>query len=375
MDVSALIARRAQHRLAGPSSQCMPPSSVRSRSHCSRRAPSHAGSRARATGVCRSTGKTVTPSPLFEEVARDDGYLRVVDSNSAHPDYDDPDWISKVEDWQEFWNYQNWELEVEDLETEEGNMAGPIEALRRAEKLIDAFTEMDMRTDIVNWMSSPHSEDGYEEDKWINPPMDAERPDPNPTLLPWDLRAMAEKRQQRAMLDAEWRRRQSRIGKLTYPHMDQHRDVRVQRLTGDGYRYDWTEEEIRQLIVNNGLACRPEDHGAIVENPLAVQDYHALGVHYIEETEELLERTGHLAPRDYRVQYDREFILHGEDYGEDEDQLELDALTEQAEHEGMLEALGMVGLDEDDIDVEEDEYVGDVGEDEEEADEEEDDDE
>lgn len=312
-----------------------------------------------------SNGKTFTPSPLFEEVAREDGFLQVVDPNSATPDYDDPDWISKVSDWQEFWNYQNWELEVEDLETEEGNMAGPTEALRRAEKLVDAFTEMDMRSDIINWMGTPHSEDAYEEDKWMNPPADAERPDPNPPLSSWDLRAMAEKRQQRAMLDVEWRRRQSRIGKLTYPHMDQHRDMRVQQQTGDGYRHDWTEDEIRQLIVNNGLACRPEDHGAVVENPLAVQDYHALGVRYIEETEELLERTGHLAPRDYRTQFDREFILHGEDDEYEEEDEELAALEEQADREELLEALALVGLDEDDIEYDEAEYVGDVGEDEE----------
>ncbi|GIL54215.1 hypothetical protein Vafri_9784 [Volvox africanus] len=362
MDICALVTRRAQHRLAGPSSQCAPPSFVRSFSQCSRRKHVHGASQTRLNSVYKSTGKTLTPSPLFEEVARDDGFLRVVDRDSASPDYDDPDWISKVEDWQEFWNYQNWELEVEDLETEEGNMAGPMEALRRAEKLIDAFTEMDMRTDIINWMGSPHSEDGYEEDKWMNPPVDAERPDPNPTLLSWDLRAMAEKRQQRAMLDAEWRRRQACIGKLTYPHMNQHRDIRVQHLTGDGYRYDWTEEEIRQLIVNNGLACRPEDHGALVENPLAVQDYHALGVRYIEETEEMLERTGHLAPRDYRVQYNREFILHGQDYGEDEEQLMLDALSEQADREELLEALELAGWDEEDVEVDEDEYIGDVGE-------------
>ncbi|GLC45959.1 hypothetical protein PLESTB_001200200 [Pleodorina starrii] len=367
MDATALMTRRAQHRLAGPSSHCPPPSSVRCPARrcpaVSRRAHGQPDNslQPRRTGVCRSTGKTVTPSPMFEEVATDDGFLQIVDRDNALPDFDDPDWISKVDDWHEFWNYQNWELEVEDLETEEGNMAGPMEALRRAEKLIDAFAEMDMRSDIENWMGSPHSEDAFEEDKWGDPPADAERPDPNPALHEWDLRARAEKRQQRAALDAEWHRRQDRIGKLTYPHMDQHRDLRVQRLTGDGYRYDWSEDEIRQLIVNNGLACAPEHHGALVENPLAVQDYHSLGVRYIEETEEMLQRTGHLAPSDLRKQFDREFILHGEGYEVDAEEAELEALSEQAEREELLEALEAAGYGEEDLLDESETVVGEIG--------------
>lgn len=36
-------------------------------------------------------------------------------------------------------------------------------------------------------------------------------------------------------------------------------------------RYDWTEEEIHQLITNKGLALDPKNHGAVVENPLAAQ--------------------------------------------------------------------------------------------------------
>ncbi|KXZ49493.1 hypothetical protein GPECTOR_21g719 [Gonium pectorale] len=256
--------------------------------------------------------------------------------------------MSKVDDWNEFWTYQNWELEVEDLETEEGNMAGPMEAVRRAEKLIDAFTEMDMRTDIVNWMTTQHSEDAFEEDKWTNPPMLPEKLDPNPRLSLFDLRALAEKRRQREFADAEWRRRQNRIGKLTYPHMDEQHDIRVQSLIGEGYRNDWTEEQIQQLIVNNGLSCPPEEHGAVVENPLVPQDYHALGVRYIEETEELLERTGHLASQDFRKQFDREFIIHGEDYGVDEVEQLIDDLLEEDAQEQLEDA----GEDEGDPSIE-----------------------
>ncbi len=61
----------------------------------------------------------------------------------------------------------------------------------------------------------------------------------------------------------------------------------------------------------------------------APQDYHSLGVRYIEETEELLERTGHLASIDQRKNFDREFIIFGEDYGMTEEE----AIISEMEHE------------------------------------------
>ncbi|PNW88319.1 hypothetical protein CHLRE_01g024150v5 [Chlamydomonas reinhardtii] len=356
MDCSALAARRALSQCAGPSSRCLVPAALpQSRPRTCSRSTGHAAGHRATTIVARANGKTVTPSPLFDEVAESEGFIRLVSPDSAEPNFDDPDWISKVDDWHEFWNYNNWELEVEDIETEEGNIAGPMEAVRRAEKLVDAFAEMDMRTDIVNWMGTQWSEDTFEEDKYANPPMDPERPDPNPPLTLWDLRARAEKARQRQLIDAEWHRRQNRIGKLWYPHMDEYRDMRVRDNPVEGYRHDWTEEQIQLLITNNGIACDPKTHGALTENPLANQDYHALGVRYLEETEELLERTGHLASTNLRTQFDREFILHGEDYGEDEAEAELDAMRREAEREALIEA----GIDPDEEDPDS-EVVGEV---------------
>ncbi|KAG2489297.1 hypothetical protein HYH03_012129 [Edaphochlamys debaryana] len=320
--------RRAQHCLAGPSGRCARPPTL-SRPACR---PVF-----RPVVAVRSNGKTITPSPLFDEVAEEEGWrkprdmLRLTSPQSANPDYDDPDWMSRVEDWDEFWNAQSWELEVEDLDTEEGNMAGPDEAVRRAEKLVEQFEALDMRTDIINWMGTPHSEDMFEVDKWENPPVPHEKPDPNPALTPWDLRAMAEKARQRELMDIEWRRQQSRIGKLKYEHMDSYRDKRAWgNHFPENYRFDWTEEEIRQLIINNGIACKPEDHGALVENPYLPADYHALGVRYIEETEELLERTGHFATPNLLEQFDREFVIHGA--GDEEEVVEA-AYDEEDEDE------------------------------------------
>ncbi len=248
MDCHQLASRRMQHLTAGPSHRCsaMPPAMARHpRQPAPRSAPSPhqpAPSRrsfpAQSTVVCRADGKTLTPSPLFDEVAEEAGF-RYISRDTTEPNYDDPDWMDKVEDWWEFWNHTNWEIEVEDLETEEGIMAGPDESLRRAQKLIDTFTKMDMRTDIINWIGTDHSEDMFEEDKYLNPPMKPVVADPNPPLSLCDLRAKAEKRRQQELIDMEWRRRQSEIGRLIYPHMDDDRDVRVREARDQEEEYRW----------------------------------------------------------------------------------------------------------------------------------------
>ncbi|GFH19292.1 uncharacterized protein HaLaN_16218, partial [Haematococcus lacustris] len=92
-------------------------------------------------------------------------------------------------------------------------------------------------------------------------------------------------------MDIEWRRRQSKVGKAVYA--DNSNDVR-------GFQYQWQErefshEEVYALITQNGNACKPEEYQAYVDNPLLVADLpNVMGVHYIEETEDFLERIGHL---------------------------------------------------------------------------------
>lgn len=128
MDGGALASRRATCGTAGPSHRCAQPAAVLGgrglslgSGRCSARptpagaAVSHvihnhsAAAHWRTGGqqprgvVCRS-GKLITPSPLWDEVAERDGF-RIVNPDSVEPDFADPDWIDKVEDWDDFWNY------------------------------------------------------------------------------------------------------------------------------------------------------------------------------------------------------------------------------------------------------------------------------
>lgn len=300
--------------MAGPSRPCSQPQApVRlGRQRPTGRPGPSAGRR--ASHVCLD-GKLYTPSPLWDEVVERDGF-RVYSPKSAEPDYDDPDWIDKVDDWNDFWNYTNWNEEVEDMDTEDGYVSTSRENLHRARQLIKAFDDLDRRSDIINWMGGMEGEDSFEEDKWANPPSQAERLNPNPPLSDVDVRAMAEKRHQRMLMDAEWRRQQALVGTITYEHNSVQHDVRVRRQRENGqpeYRFDWSDEDVYKLITQDGMACAPENHKGKVENPFLIQDYHNdHGVRHIEDTEEFLDRIGHLASTDMRLQFDREFIIHGD---------------------------------------------------------------
>lgn len=61
---------------------------------------------------------------------------------------------------------------------------------------------------------------------------------------------------------------------------------------------------------------------------------------YIEETEELLERTGHLASIDQRKNFDREFIIFGEDYGMTEEEEEVSWMENEIDRGNLYNELG-----------------------------------
>lgn len=128
-------------------------------------------------------------------------------------------------------------------------------------------------------------------DPWEEPPTEMQSNILNPHMTLSDLRAISEKKMKKELMDLEWQRRQAKIGKLTYP--DPGQDARLTRFAWQ-YR-DWSDEEIRNLITNNGINCKPEDHQGIVENPLVPVDHvNVLGIKYIEEVEDFLDRIGHL---------------------------------------------------------------------------------
>ena len=51
---------------------------------------------------------------------------------------------------------------------------------------------------------------------------------------------------------------QSKVGKLEY--LDYSNDVRLEPFEWEGWKEEWSPEEVYKLITLDGLACRPEDH-------------------------------------------------------------------------------------------------------------------
>lgn len=57
---------------------------------------------------------------------------------------------------------------------------------------------------------------------------------------------------------------QSKIGKLTYPHKDVVRDVRMRAFDYLDETFDWSQEDMYSLITQGGTAAKPEDHKVCV---------------------------------------------------------------------------------------------------------------
>mmetsp|Transcript_18091 Transcript_18091/g.30995 ORF Transcript_18091/g.30995 Transcript_18091/m.30995 type:complete len:349 (-) Transcript_18091:352-1398(-) len=240
------------------------------------------------------------------------GYERLINKQNIEPDYDDPEWYEKVTDWDDFWNYTKWDMETEELDDEVDVSGTPTRTIERAHAMIQALQQIEARSDVVNIMPATNMNDHT--DTWLEPPMEPETQDENP---PWDLndvRAFAEKQNDKTLMDLEWRRRQAKIGLV--PRMAPERDVRLQQFAWENQSMDWSEEDVRNLITMNGTACAPEDHQAIVENPLIPVDFvNTMGVTHIEETVDLLERIGHLGTPRQIAALDKEVILDLKDRG------------------------------------------------------------
>lgn len=84
-----------------------------------------------------------------------------------------------------------------------------------------------------------------------------------PRMLPACLlgrSAAEEKKRMKLLLDLEWRKRQSMLDLLDYPHKRGYLD-KIIYLNEHRWQYrKWREEEVYNLIIMDGLACRPEDH-------------------------------------------------------------------------------------------------------------------
>lgn len=109
----------------------------------------------------------------------------------------------------------------------------------------------------------------------------------------WDFRAFVEKQKRVHVERQEWIQAQSRIGQFQYMHVDETTDVRMQNVWDEPKRH-WSNEDIFNLIIDNGKNALPTDVVVAVENPKTKADLQMSGGLYHESNEEFLERTGHL---------------------------------------------------------------------------------
>ncbi|KAF5833747.1 hypothetical protein DUNSADRAFT_9814 [Dunaliella salina] len=231
------------------------------------------------------------PADILAETDFEDNDFRIIRKGDVEPDLDDPEWHQKIVDWGDFWNYQRWDLEVEGLDLDTDVAGNETRSLDRAVKLINAIHSIELRTDVLNWIGPETRRD--HSDFWIDPPVKPVKPDMIPEMSDIDLRALSEKMKKRELMDIEWRRQQSKIGKIQY--YDNKNDVRLQQFVLEKDFPEWTPEQVYNLVTLDGTAARPEDHGGIVENPLVNIDMvNTMGVRWIPDTEDFLEEIGHL---------------------------------------------------------------------------------
>lgn len=228
-----------------------------------------------------------------------------------------PSWTDGVEDWEEFWTAETWEAESYLLDDEYDATRPPESPMRRAQRLMAAIKDTDMRTDIIHWL--PNIEDIERYDAYEKPPTPIMPAEEDPVKSDFDVRAIVEKQRKKALLTAEWRKRQATIGRFV--SIDTSVDVRLER---PYYTVEpGTDKEIWDLITNKGINCDPRNHIHIVENPFESVDLvNRYGVKYKEETEEFLLRLGHLATGEMGDSLQREVVLSHSNY------VDLDAIHE-----------------------------------------------
>uniref|UniRef100_A0A383WNE2 Uncharacterized protein n=1 Tax=Tetradesmus obliquus TaxID=3088 RepID=A0A383WNE2_TETOB len=251
----------------------------------------------------------------------DNPYERMVDINNVYPDYEDEAWVSRVTNWEEFW-YES--EDILDIEEEDASPADQsMQAINRAYSLIQQLGSLRKRTDVEQMIGPrvrpPETYDqSYTNSFQYAEEMPMERLDPNPDWNVMDMRALAEKRRHRALLDAEWRHQTSLLARPSSFTLQQRHpsDVRLQGSDRDWIREGetWSHEQIMDLIVGGGKFVHPDKVKVAVMNPLLPADFNAGGVHAVPETEDFIKAIGHLATEDEILHLQSEVELAEKDF-------------------------------------------------------------
>eukprot|EP00879_Flechtneria_rotunda_P021333 GHRR01022483.1.p1 GENE.GHRR01022483.1~~GHRR01022483.1.p1 ORF type:complete len:329 (+),score=83.13 GHRR01022483.1:801-1787(+) len=267
--------------------------------------------------VCRAV-EIEEAEEIELDTEQDTIYDRMPKLANIYPDYDDPEWISKVGDWEEFWYATEDVLEMDDEDIDP--IERSIESLSRARQLVTQLADMRKRKDVEQMIAprvrpSHDYEESYTTEEEWREEQEMHRIDPNPDWNLIDVRAMAEKRRQKAIMDAEWRRQQTLLSRPYSFTLRCDADVRLQSAQYDWIRESWTDAQIQDLLIGGGKFVHPDKVKVKIMNPLLPADYHNdYAVRAVPDTEEFLEAIGHLATEDEILHLKNEVSLEEADF-------------------------------------------------------------
>ncbi len=82
----------------------------------------------------------------------------------------------------------------------------------------------------------------------------------NPDWDEWDFRAYLESQKRRQAVDAMWHAEQATVGRFEYEAPNWTNDIRLEeKVPDEGHLHEWSEEEVMQLITQNGRSPRIEE--------------------------------------------------------------------------------------------------------------------
>eukprot|EP00892_Ulva_mutabilis_P009674 jgi/Ulvmu1/7079/UM033_0140.1 len=215
------------------------------------------------------------------------------------PDYDfsEYDWMSRVPSdigWPMFWEHFEQLTETDDEYTEEYETftASGRLALHSEHKRARAFEAQTLLAGAPDFIAA--GMEGSVKDE-VPPPTIIDR-DRRDAEDPWELRARREKQEYRKERDYHWQVTQAmeHWDMLNHPPDDQ-TDVRLMEKVRDE-RYDWTEDQIWDVITNNGKSVDPFVmlHAPTFKtlNPLCMPDWASQGIEYVDDMEDWVSQQG-----------------------------------------------------------------------------------
>lgn len=210
------------------------------------------------------------------------------------------DWTQKVVDWSEF---------MEDSPT--AGFGGDVSGIPWGDDVVEKNRIVRRQLPVLQEQDPNYVSSMPLEERKVYPAPELPELEPLPFAPDgwdrWDFRAFVEKQKRVRRERVEWLETQRQLGRFQYMHVDETTDVRMQNIWNEP-RKQWSNEDIFNLITDNGNNALPTDVVVAVENPKTKADLQMTGGVYHESNEEFLERTGHLLHGDIPTREDDQSV-------------------------------------------------------------------